>query len=63
MGKRWHNISIPGSIVDEINKYRPEWMSLSEFSRNAINFYLDAKYRYSAPTNNSKILEAVQPIE
>jgi len=38
---RWNNISLPSELVDELNEIKPAYMSISEFVRLSIRYYID----------------------
>ena len=44
MPNKWKTITLPSELIEEIKTHIPSYMSLSEFVRNAIRFYIDEKY-------------------
>ena len=55
----WASISIPEELKNQIIDLKPEWMSLSEFTRNALAFYIAAKY----PTPTTQEIEVTPEVQ
>lgn len=37
----WSNVSIPAELVEEIENRKPTYMSIAEFIRLSVRYYLD----------------------
>jgi len=60
---KWRNISLPDPIVIEIDEIKPDYMSISEFVRNAVRYYIDEKYLPMNQGSRFLALEEVPNIE
>jgi len=54
----YRNVSLPTEIVNEIEQKKPTWMSIAEYVRHAVYYYM----REYKPTTEP-ILKEVPPIE
>lgn len=53
----WRNISLPTELVEEIEDKKPDYMSIAEFVRHAVRYYIDSLLRSSEP------IELINPVE